>query len=71
MGSRKLSGHPDGSRLKSWKAKGPNVDALHQKFEAIRKRAETEALAEVISDHKSEINDLKENVMPYKLSLMK
>ena len=53
-------GVPNGLKFKNPKAKGPNAEALQQKFEAIRKRAETEALTEVISDHKAQINELKE-----------
>ena len=51
---------PNRLKFKNPKAKGPNAEALQQKFEAIRKRAETEALTEVISDHKAQINELKE-----------
>ena len=51
---------PNGLKFKNPKAKGLNAEALQQKFEAIRKRAETEALTEVISDHKAQINELKE-----------
>ena len=47
---------PNGLKFKNHKAKGPKAEALPQKFEAIRKRAETEALTEVISDHKSQIS---------------